>query len=339
MTLLKEELQKRIDFSGGSETLRIILHETRFRWKKTQTNRSLLMERTNIVAARVQFIRKMRKMRADGRTIVYTDETFVHTSHCVHRSWHSESVALKVPFGKGERFIGVHAGTDKGFIQGVSLVFKAKTSQRDYHNEMNGENFMRWLNERLLPNLPPNSVLVVDNAPYHNRQEDKCPTTATRKAEIQAWMDRNRIPYNTRMLKAELLQICKTQRPQPEYVLGNILRQHGHDCLRLPAYNADLNAIELVWAQVKGYVARQNSSFKSAGMMQLIENGLQSVTSEQWKSCCEHVCSVEEKYWANDVAIEEEMERLIITVTSSDEDTDTASETDDYSDTDSDFGH
>ena len=132
----------------------------------------------------------------------------------------------------------MHAGTDKGFIEGASLVFKAKTSQGDYHNEMNGEIFMRWLNERVLPNLPQSSVLVVDNAPYHDREEDKCPTTATRKAEIQAWMDRNRIQYNTRMLKAELLQICKIQKPQPEYVLENILRQHGHDCLRLPAYHA-----------------------------------------------------------------------------------------------------
>ena len=79
-------------------------------------------------------------------------------------------------------------------------------------------------------------------------------------------------------------------------MLDNILRQHGHHCLRLPAYHADLNAIEFVWAQVMGYVARQNSSFKSAGMMQLIENGLQSVTSDQWKSCCEHVCSVDENY-------------------------------------------
>ena len=60
-------------------------------------------------------------------------------------------------------------------------------------------------------------------------------------------------------------------------------------------------------------------------MMQLIENGIQSLTSDQWKSCCEHVCSVEEKYWANDVAIEEEMKRLVKTVTSSDEDSDTAS--------------
>ena len=179
---------------------------------------------------------------------MYTDETFVHTSYCVHRSWQSELVVLKVPFGKGERFIVVHAGTDKGFIEKALLVFKAKASQGDYNNEMNGKNFMRWLNERLQPNLPPNSVLVVDNAPSHSRQEDKCPTTATRKAEIQAWMDQNHIPYSTRMLKAEVPQICKTQKPQPEYVLENILRQHGLDCLRLPAYHADLNAIELVWA-------------------------------------------------------------------------------------------
>ena len=48
---------------------------------------------------------------------------------------------------------------------------------------------------------------------------------------------------------------------------------------------------------------------------------------------------MEEKYWANAVAIEEEVERLIITVHSSDEDTDTPSETGDFSDTDSDFGH
>ena len=134
VTLLKEELQKRIGFSGGKETLQKLLHETGFRWK-TQTNRSLLMERTDIVEARVQFLRKMRRMRADRRTIVYTDETFVHTSYCVHLSWQSELVVLKVPFGKGKRFIVVHAGTDKGFIEEALLVLKANASQGDYHIE------------------------------------------------------------------------------------------------------------------------------------------------------------------------------------------------------------
>ena len=253
----------------------------------------------------------------------------------MHRSWQSESVALKVPFGKGDRFIVVHAGSENGFIDGASLVFKAKTSQGDYHDEMNGENFMRWLREKLIPNLPPNTVLIVDNAPYHNRQEDKCPTTATRKAEIQAWMERNGIAYSTGMLKAELLQICKTQKPEPKFVVDSILRQHGHECLRLLAYHADLNAIELVWAKVKGHVARMNFNFKSAGMLQLIEDGLRSATPDFWKRCCEHVRGIEDGFWAKDIAVEEEMERLVINVTSSDDGTDSASETDDYSDTDS----
>jgi len=128
VTLLKGELQRRICFSVGRETLRKILHEIEFRWKKTQTYRSLLMERADIFASRVQYLRKMRKMRADGRTIVYTDETYVHTSHAVHRSWQSESVALKVPFGKGERFIVLHAGTDQGFVEGASLVWSVEST-------------------------------------------------------------------------------------------------------------------------------------------------------------------------------------------------------------------
>ena len=120
-------------------------------------------------------------MRADGMTVVYTDDMYVHTYHYVHLSWQSDLVAQKVPFGKGQRFIIVHTGTDQGFIEGASLVITAKSSQGDYHNEMNRVNFRRWLKERRLPNLP-----VVNNASYHNRQEDKCPTTATRKTDIKA---------------------------------------------------------------------------------------------------------------------------------------------------------
>ena len=76
VSLLKDELKQRIGFSGGRETLRKILHDVGFKWKKTQSNRNHLMERTDIVAARVQYLRKIRKMRDAGRTIVYTDETF-----------------------------------------------------------------------------------------------------------------------------------------------------------------------------------------------------------------------------------------------------------------------
>ena len=41
------------------------------------------------------------------------------------------------------------------------------------------------------------------------------------------------------------------------------------------------------------------------------------------------------KYWDADIAVEEEMEKIVFQVTSSNEDTDTATEGSDYSDTES----
>jgi predicted O-methyltransferase YrrM len=35
---------------------------------------------------------------------------------------------------------------------------------------MNHTNYKKWLQERLIPNLKPSSVVVVDNASYHNVQ-------------------------------------------------------------------------------------------------------------------------------------------------------------------------
>ncbi len=185
--IVRKRLQESIQYQGGEKHLRRTLHELGFSWKKTQSNRSILMERADVVNSRVEFLRKIKKLREDGRTIVYTDETFVHSAHTMHRSWQSKDISLKVPFSKGQRLIIVHAGTEAGFIKGASLVFKAHSSTGDYHDEMNGTNFLKWLNEKLIPNMPARSVLIVDNAPYHNLQTDKCPVQGTLKADVQAW--------------------------------------------------------------------------------------------------------------------------------------------------------
>ena len=58
-------------------------------------------------------------------------------------------------------------------------------------------------------------------------------------------------------------------------------------------------------------------------------------TKNDWASSCRHVEEVERKYWDADIAVEAEMEKIVIQVTSSDEDTDTATECSDYSDTES----
>ena len=53
-------------------------------------------------------------------------------------------------------------------LSGCDWVFKAKKgSVADYHQEMNQENFERWFQEKLLPALPTNCLIVMDNASYH----------------------------------------------------------------------------------------------------------------------------------------------------------------------------
>ena len=35
---------------------------------------------------------------------------------------------------------------------------------------LNSERFIEWFTQQLLPNIPPISVIVLDNALYHNKQ-------------------------------------------------------------------------------------------------------------------------------------------------------------------------
>ena len=127
--------------------------------------------------------------------------------------------SLQAPFSRGERLIVLHAGSKAGFLTGTELVWKAKSSTGDYHDDMNGDNFFKLVKEKLIPHLPPKYVLIIDNAPYHNLQVDKCPSQASRKADIQAWLTRQQIPFGATLLKAELLQICKQHKPTPSFLL------------------------------------------------------------------------------------------------------------------------
>ena len=220
--------------------------------------------------------------------------------------------SLQAPFSRGERLIVLHAGSKAGFLKGTELVWKAKSSTGDYHDEMNGDNFFKWVKEKLIPHLPPKSVLIIDNAPYHNLQVDKCPTKASRKADIQAWLRRQQIPFGATLLKAELLQICKQHKPTPSSLLDNVLKEYGNDCLMLPTYHADLNSIELIWATMKGYIARRNVSFKMTDVIHLTHDVIAAVTEDDWVSSCRPVEEVEMKYWDDDIAVEGEMEKIVI---------------------------
>jgi hypothetical protein len=70
----------------------------------------------------------------------------------------------------------VHAGNEHGFVPNAKVVFLRKKNTACAHEEMEGEMYEKYLSEQLLPNLPPKSVIVVDNASYHSLKKEQLPT-------------------------------------------------------------------------------------------------------------------------------------------------------------------
>jgi hypothetical protein len=55
-----------------------------------------------------------------------------------------------------------------------------------------------------IQNLPPNSVLLMDNAAYHNVQLNPTQTSSSRKSAMIDWLSDRGIPFSDRMCKPEL---------------------------------------------------------------------------------------------------------------------------------------
>ncbi|XP_045456360.1 uncharacterized protein LOC123666209 [Melitaea cinxia] len=160
---------------------------------------------------------------------------------------------------------------------------------------MNQTNFMKWLKEKLVPNLPPQSLVVMDNAPYHSVKTNKSPTMANSKAELKQWITSRGLAYLPNMLKVELYEIIKEHKEEPIYGVDSYLTLHGHKSLRLPPYQCDLNPIEMIWSVMKKRVAEKNVGRESKNFVHLTEEAFDGITPDIWKKECDHVRRIEEK--------------------------------------------
>src|SRR5277367_3605545 len=164
---------------------------------KEKVRNSDLLDRKDLLAWRSRYLRSIDQYRREGRHIIYLDETWLNEGHTTKKKWRDTKIrhqrqaftsglttGLKDPSGKGQRLIILHAGSKHGFVNGGLLVFHAKKSKTDYHEEMDGTRFENWFQQQLLPNIPSNSVIVMDNASYHSVREEKVPTMSSKKQDI-----------------------------------------------------------------------------------------------------------------------------------------------------------
>ncbi|KAI5707416.1 hypothetical protein M8J77_021385 [Diaphorina citri] len=313
---LLQALREQELFDGGRSSLQVLLHNIGFKYKK-HDGRKLLMERSDIVYLRTKYLRTILYEIDSFYDVVWIDETWVNVNHTMDKCWTNETLAstLKQPIGKGGRLIVTHAGNSHGFIPGAKKVFRSKKSG-DYHDEMNAEHFMEWFRENLLPGLSVPSVIVMDNAPYHSKVLSKVPNSSNKKEEILTWLRTNHIQAHEGLRKIELLELVKRNKPpSPRYIIDELAAKYGHKIVRLPPYHCQFNPIELIWANVKGYVRRNNTHFTFADVERLTYEAIERITPDDWRNAVDHCLRVSKTAWSDDEMVEHVVDEVIISVT------------------------
>jgi transposase len=192
--------------------------------------------------------------------VFHLDETYVNQGHSVDKAWEDTSIktakqafskgyttGMKSPSGKGKRAIILHVGNENGFLPNAAKVWVSGSKVEespDYHDDMCAETFKTWIKTSVLPNLPPKSVLVMDNAKYHCKKGDGVPNSKSLKADLQYWLTKNDIKFDKKTLKPVLWKMCQANlNANPKHEIDDIIAECGHKVLRLPPYHCELNPI------------------------------------------------------------------------------------------------
>ncbi|XP_076284706.1 uncharacterized protein LOC143211131 [Lasioglossum baleicum] len=262
--------------------------------------------------------RGIEKERWFGTHIYYLDETWYNAGDCVRKLWVDTTVSsprnaegrqlttgIPAPARKGRRLIITHVGSEDGFLPGALLCFDAEKNAGDYHSEMNGDTFLKWF-KKFLPTLREDSVIVMDNAPYHSVQKDKFPTMSWNKNRIVEWLHgKGEIMQHDRYVKSKLIEIAQKYKPPGKnYVVHEYAKEKGHIVLRIPPNHCELNTIELAWAKIKGFIRKQNTTYRLADVRQLVGQAVESVSAENWQNFIRHAIGEETRFHEIDRAVD-----------------------------------
>ena len=274
--------------------------------KGTRTQR--LKEKDYIVAARQRYLRRKRSNRKGDDVIrpeVYLDESYVNKNHSNDFVWYFDDDGpwIQKPTGKGDRLIIINAITKNGWVPGAKLTFKSSRKTGDYHGQMNQKLFTKWFREKLLPNIPSNSLIIMDNAAYHNvLSTHSAPTAICKKARIRSWLAQNNIPLRDDCLKVEMVEILNKFAPSPTYDLDEIAAEKGHEILRTPPYHPELQPIETCWAVVKNKISR-SCDFTMANLLNQLDDAFAGVTAKTCTGLTKKVREIEDRFWEEDAVL------------------------------------
>jgi len=184
---------------------------------------------------------------------------------------------------------------------------------------MNETNFLKWFSTQLLPNIPDNTVIIMDNAPYHNMfLEDGVPLLSSKKVVLQQWLHSNNIFFDNDFIRPQLIDLVNQNRPPKVFKIDHILemdslyKDRNIEILRTPQYHPELQPIEKCWGVMKQYMA-QHCDFTLKGLRNNLETAWTKITSDTLEGILKKVADWEDYHFEQDSlldAVDDEYGRL-----------------------------
>jgi hypothetical protein len=195
---LRTALAAELGVVVSKSTVRRWLHALGYQYGKKHFVNQTRSYRNALIRSYIYKYAAALKEQEDGSAIiVFMDESYIHAHPCSQFLWHSLSSATKNEVrgdNKGKRIIIMHAMTKDGLleVEGVepsniltelyhscALIFDEVcvdgVTPADYHDTINGDKFIGWMQQRLFPTVrklyPGKKMfLVLDNAKYHHHR-------------------------------------------------------------------------------------------------------------------------------------------------------------------------
>jgi transposase len=286
-------------------TMRRTLSRLGMQWRKNTTKGKIYRESEEVVQKRRDYLHALAEYRNlptnEQYVEIWTDESYIHHHHAFNYSWYGVSDFTDRKH-KGRRLVILAAGSKHGFVPNSLKVYCAQKPTGDYHGNISKTIYSKWFTESLLPNLSQKSLIIMDNASYHTALPDSAPRLNATKSQIKTWLQQYNVSFKDHELLDTLrLKLKQQVIPKIKPYIVEIAESRGHKVLFQPPHHSDLQAIELIWANVKGEVARK---YDNATTFKQVEERLldafTKVTSELWADVIQHVRKKEISYWETD---------------------------------------
>ncbi|GMF41086.1 unnamed protein product [Phytophthora fragariaefolia] len=103
------------------------------------------------------------------------------------------------------------------------------------------------------------------------------------------------IKHDKNLYKAQLLELVRTHKPAPFYMAVAIATMYGHHVSYTPPYHPELQPIELIWGNMKGWIGR-NPAKTIGDLEEMVATSQERIMSKEWKDAYKEVQKEEDKY-------------------------------------------